>query len=191
MNQILENKKDKLQRKKFYITQFYISFFVIIFVLIYFSFRKFSENNVSEISNTATRSYNITRLYSNAISPNFTLNSSQEEIIGTISIPKLNLSYPIFSRCTDELLKISVCRFYGPDINTVGNLCIIGHNYNNRKFFSNLYLLEVNDIINIYGLDSNIVSYSIYEIFEVEPDNLDYLNQETKRCKRNYINYLQ
>lgn len=179
MNQILENRKSRLFKRKKYIIQFCISFFIIVFIIIYFSWKKYSESNVSKISNTTTKSYNITRLYSNNIKQNIIANDNTVTIIGTIEIPKINISYPIFSEYSDELLKISVCKLYGADINAVGNLCIIGHNYNNGYFFSNLYKLNINDIINIYNLNSDAVSYSIYKTYEINPDNLDYLSQDT------------
>lgn len=190
MNQILENKKDNFKNKKRYSIQFYIYFFLVICIIVYFSWRKYSENKISKISHATNKSYSITQLYSNSINTNITTNNNQLIIIGTIKIPKINISYPIFSEYSDELLKISVCKFYGPDINTIGNFCIIGHNYNNGDFFSNLYQLQINDVINIYDTNSNIISYYIYDIYEVEPDNLDYLSQETNRQKRNYFNYL-
>ena len=88
MNQILENKKSILQKKKRYVLQFYISFFIIICIIIYFSWKKYSENNISKISDTTSKSYNITRLYSNGKTSEFTANSNQIFIIGTIKIPK-------------------------------------------------------------------------------------------------------
>lgn len=183
MNQILENRKSRLFKRKKYIVQFCISFFIIIFIIIYFSWKKYLESNVSKISNTTTKSYNITRLYSNNIKQNIIANDNTVTVIGTIEIPKINISYPIFLEYSDELLKISVCKLYGADINTVGNLCIIGHNYNNGDFFSDLYKLNINDIINIYSLNSDAVSYSIYKIYEINPDNLDYLSQDTNGKK--------
>lgn len=181
MNQILENRKNKLQKKKRYMFQFYISFFIIICIIIYFSWKKHSENNISKISDVTSRSYNITRLYSNGKTSKFTANNNQIFIIGTIKIPKINISYPIFSEYSNDLLKVSVCKLYGSDLSEPGNLCIIGHNYNNGDFFSNLYLLKINDVIKIYDLNSSESSYYIYEIYEVDPNNLDYLDQNTGR----------
>ena len=190
MNQILENRKDNLENKKRFSIQFYIYVFIVICIIAYFSWKKLSENNISKTSDATNKSYNITRLYSNKINTNITANKNDITIIGFIEIPKINISYPIISKCSDELLKISVCKFYGPNVNTIGNLCITGHNYNNEKFFSNLYQVQINDIINIYDINSNIVSYYVYGIFEVEPDNLEHISQETKRKKRNNFNYM-
>lgn len=190
MNQILENKKNRLLKKRLYIIQFYAIISVLLSVIIHLSLKKFSEYNLSKISEIASSSYNITRLYSTPTNHNITTNSNHIPVIGAIEIPTLNISYPIFSNYSDELLKISVCKFYGPNINTPGNLCVIGHNYNNKKFFSDLYKLKTNDIIDIYDLNLNKVSYYIYEFYEIEPNNLEYLNQNTKRNKRDYFNYL-
>lgn len=188
MNQILENKKTQLQNKKKYKIQFYVSFLIIVFIILYLSYKKYNEYIYSKISNATNKSYSITRLYSKG--SNYLTNNNQTSIIGTIKIPKLNISYPIFSEYSDELLKISVCRFYGPDLNSSGNLCIIGHNYNNGDFFSDLYKLNINDVIEIYDLNSLKTSYYIYDIFEVNASDLKYLNQDTNRKKRNHTNYL-
>ena len=190
MNQILENKKDNLKNKRRFSIQFYIYFFLVFCIITYFSWKKYSENDFSKTSDATNKSYSITRLYSNTTNINITANNNPVTIIGTIKIQKINISYPIFSEYSDELLKISVCKFYGPDTNTIGNMCIIGHNYNNGNFFSDLYKLQINDIIDIYDAKANIVSYYIYDIYEVEADNLDYLSQETNREKRNYFDYL-
>ena len=181
MNQILENKHIKLFKKRKYITILCICFIFIIGIMLYFFFKKYNEKHISEISNITAKSYNIIHLYSNDINSDYIANNNNAMIIGTIKIQKINISYPIFSEYSEELLKLSVCKLYGPDINTSGNLCIIGHNYNNDEFFSNLSTLQINDVIDIYDLKSNSMSYYLYERTEVEPDNLNYLNQDTHR----------
>ena len=191
MNQILENKKTKKLNKRLYSFQFFMSCFIILIFIIYLFWQNYSEKHVKKISQSTVKNYNITRLYSNNTGGTIKANDNLISIIGTIEIPKINISYPIFSDYSDELLKISVCKFYGPNINSIGNFCIIGHNYNTSDFFSNLYLLESKDIINIYASNRNKISYEVYESYEVEPDDLSYLFQESKRRKRNNINYMQ
>lgn len=181
MNQILENKKNMLKKKRKYNFQFYLSILFVLGLFVHFLYKKFNEINFSKISEATNKSYSITHLYQNNINSNLITNETKITIIGTIKIPKINLSYPIFSEYSDELLKISVCKFYGPDINSAGNFCIIGHNYNNEAFFSNLYKLNINDTINIYDTNSNIISYDIYRIYEVNSDDLSYLDQDTNR----------
>ena len=69
--------------------------------------------------------------------------------IGVIEIPKINLSYGILNKTTDEILKLSPTKFWGPDPNKIGNLCVVGHNYRNSKFFSKVPTLVNGDIIKV------------------------------------------
>ncbi len=190
MNQILENKKSKIFNKKLYIVQFSILFVIISCLIIYSFWEKHSKNNTKKTSDATRKSYSLSFLYSTI--PNATLKAEETivSIIGVIEIPKLNISYPILSKCSDELLKISVCKFYGPDLNEPGNLCIAGHNYDNEDFFSKLFLLNEDDMITIYNINSKKTVYYIYSIYEIDPKDMRYLSQDTNRTKGSYITYL-
>lgn len=91
---------------------------------------------------------------------------------GIIHIPIIDLYYPVFSHLTEDLLKISPCKFYGdtPDVN--GNICIAGHNYDNSLFFSNLFRLSIGDKIFIFDNDGIQYVYFIYDIYEVKDTDL-------------------
>ena len=54
--------------------------------------------------------------------------------LAIIRIPKIDLEYGIVDHWSNELLKMSPCKFHGCDPNEVGNFCIVGHNYRNDKF---------------------------------------------------------
>lgn len=99
--------------------------------------------------------------------------------IGTINIPSINVNYPILSTYSDALLKISPCKFHGPNPNEVGNLCIAGHNYKNSKFFSKVPTLKNGDIIEIKDLGGNIIEYAVYDKFIVNPNELECTSQLT------------
>lgn len=190
MNQILENQKIKKLNKKIYLIQFLIIFFIISCLIIYFLYQKYSSINTKKISQATHKGYLLSRLYSTNVNTTIKSNNSNTSIIGNIEIPKLKISYPIFSKCSDELLKISVCKFYGSELNLPGNLCIAGHNYDNGDFFSNLSLLKIQDVINIYDTNNIKTSYIIYNIYEVFPTDMHYLSQETNRSSRNNSCYL-
>ena len=101
------------------------------------------------------------------------------DTVGSISIPSINVYYPILSETTESLLKVSVCKFWGSNPNEVGNLCIAGHNYRNQKFFSKVPDLPVGDIIEITDLSNNTVRYKIYDIYTVLPNETQCLSQRT------------
>ena len=103
--------------------------------------------------------------------------------IGVINIPSINVNYPIPSTYTDELLKIAPCRFHGPNPNEVGNLCIAGHNYKNSKFFSKVPNLQLGDKIEITDLSGRMLTYTVYDKFIVNPDELECTSQLTNGNK--------
>ena len=103
--------------------------------------------------------------------------------IGVINIPSINVNYPILSTYTDELLKIAPCRFHGPNPKEVGNLCIAGHNYKNSKFFSKVPNLQLGDKIEITDLSGRMLTYTVYDKFIVNPDELECTSQLTNGNK--------
>ena len=180
MNQILIIKK----YKKFFVIQLIVSLIIICLLLIaqfsYSIYIKKKEN----ISKQLMSNYSISQLYSNTEKLSDIINTYQNEqhqftVIGVIEIPKINISYPILSNVSDELLKIAPCKISGPMPNEMGNLCIAGHNYENYKFFSKVPNLNVNDEIIIYNLNGNKQTYLVYDKYEVDILDLSPL-QESK-----------
>ena len=112
-----------------------------------------------------------------------TSEGSRYSIIGEISIPNIEVNYPIIVPESmdniNELLKISVCKFHGADPNEVGNLCIVGHNYRNSKFFNKVQYLETGDIIVVKDLSGRTLNYKIYKHFIVDPDDVSCTSQLT------------
>ena len=108
---------------------------------------------------------------------------SEYSMIGEINIPSLSINYPIILPDNldniDALLKISVCKFHGANPNEVGNLCIVGHNYKNSKFFSKIQSMNIGDIIEIKDLTGTVLKYSVYDKFIVEPDDVACTSQLT------------
>jgi LPXTG-site transpeptidase (sortase) family protein len=118
-----------------------------------------------------------------------TANGYQYMTIGTINIPKINVKYPILDGLTDsteeteDLLKISPTKFWGPELNEVGNFCIVGHNYRNTRFFSKVPTLESGDIIEITDLSGQTIQYKVYNKYQVEPTDVSCTTQLTNGKK--------
>ncbi|MFR8233809.1 MAG: sortase [Clostridia bacterium] len=108
---------------------------------------------------------------------------------GRIEIPKIKVDYPILSgetkseQETESLLKISPLKFHGPEINEIGNYCIVGHNYRNSKFFSKVPTLQNGDIIRITDMSGKVVEYSVYSKYNVVPTDVSCTSQETNGKK--------
>lgn len=114
-----------------------------------------------------------------------TSNGTRYYPIATINIPKIDCEYPIIDRTTDELLKISPCKFHGAAPNQVGNFCIVGHNYRNDKFFSHVPELSIGDEIEITDSigDTGTLTYKVYDKYVVEPENTECTTQRTNGMK--------
>ena len=100
-------------------------------------------------------------------------------IAATISIPKIRYNAPIITETTEELLKIAPTKLFGPEPNTVGNFCIVGHNYKDERFFSNLKELETGDLVYLSDRNNNKMTYKVYDKYEIYETNLECTNQDT------------
>lgn len=182
MNQILLNHKSNKKKKFFYTILLFLTLIIILFILLYFLLNIYSRNKSEKFSFFLTNLFNLENLYSDY--DNYTtvkLNLNEDFlVIGIIEIPKIEIKYPILSNTNDELLKISPCRFYGPYPNHIGNMCIASHNYDDNRFFSNLYKLNLGDIINIYDSNNLCVSYKVYEKYEISSKDTSCTSQNTE-----------
>lgn len=108
--------------------------------------------------------------------------------VATISIPKINVNYPIIqgeagtAEEIEELLKISPSKYWGCEPNEVGNFCIVGHNYRNKKFFSKVPTLVVGDTIDITDFsvpNGRTITYEVYDKYTVDPSDTSCTTQLT------------
>ena len=97
-----------------------------------------------------------------------------------LTIPKLDISYPVLSKTSDELLKISLNKYWGNGPNNVGNYCIVGHNYANGKLFGKLSQMEIGDIAELKSTSNGkTVQYEAYAKYTVNPDDVSCTSQLT------------
>lgn len=118
-----------------------------------------------------------------------TQNGFKYTTIARVSIPKINVNYPILDGVTDSveeteaLLKISPTKFWGVDPNEVGNMSIVGHNYRNSKFFSKVPNLVNGDVIEIQDLSGETLQYKVYDKYIVDPSDVSCTNPRTNGSK--------
>ena len=96
-----------------------------------------------------------------------------------LNIPRLGINYPVISEWSDELLKISVNKYWGPKPNEVGNYCIVGHNYKSGKMFGNLPAITNGDIIELTDMTGRTIKYSVYDRYQVTPTDTACTSQLT------------
>ena len=108
-----------------------------------------------------------------------TASGEKYTIIGSIKIPKISIEYDILSSTSVDLLKISVNKYWGANPNEVGNMCILGHNWFDARFFGRLHLLEINDVVEITDCYDRTEQYYVYDKFVVEPEDTSCTSQIT------------
>ncbi|MBR3324571.1 MAG: sortase [Clostridia bacterium] len=104
-------------------------------------------------------------------------NSYDTEAI--LSFPRLGIKYPVLSEEDDKLLKVSLCKYWGPSPNSIGNYCVVGHNYKSGKMFGKLSNAETGDEVKLSDLSGRTITYSIYNKFKVDPTDVSCTSQLT------------
>ena len=100
-------------------------------------------------------------------------------VVGTIRIPKINLSYPILERATTKSIEKSVAVLYGPGPNQIGNTVIVGHNYRDGSLFGSNDKLKLGDKVYIKDPTGTEIKYNIYNIYTTSPEDGDYMIRDT------------
>ncbi len=103
--------------------------------------------------------------------------TGEDGVIGILEIPRFNAELPIIGKWSYNLLKISICRYKGPDPNEKGNLVLIGHNYKSGAHFGILKNVEVGDELFLTNaFTGERVRYEVYQVKSIAPDAFSALN---------------
>lgn len=93
-------------------------------------------------------------------------------IEGIIEIPSIGLKYPIINQTNDEAMKISVTKFWGGNINEIGNYTIAGHNNLDGTMFGKVKKLQKGDNIRLTNLYGETVEYKIFDMYVIDPNDV-------------------
>lgn len=100
-----------------------------------------------------------------------------------LTIPKINLDTYVFQNHSKAALDVGLTRYYGPNANEVGNYCIAGHNFLRKNMFGRLTELKKGDKFTLTDKKHGAVTYKIYDIYKVKPEQTEVLSQETNGKK--------
>lgn len=110
----------------------------------------------------------------------YTANSGDAyTVIAMLNIPSLGIEYPVLSKTTDELMEISLNKFWGAEPNEVGNCCIVGHNYLNLTHFGKLPQIKKGDEVEITDAKGRTLTYVVYDTYIVNPEDTKCTSQLT------------
>lgn len=94
------------------------------------------------------------------------------KVVGIIKIPKIELEYPILETTSVETLKLSITKFWGNQINEIGNVTLAGHNNLSGTMFGKTKKLEIGDIIELTDIQNVTLKYEIFDKFVIDPNDI-------------------
>lgn len=102
-------------------------------------------------------------------------------VVGTMKIPAIGLEYPIVEETSSTALENALVALYpsGDNLNLPGNTVIIGHNYRNGKFFSNIKKLTNGAKIYITDFRGKSLTYEVYNIFIADQSDTSFYSRDT------------
>lgn len=211
MNQILITEKlyvtpELKKKKKIYQFAFFISIICVFMLSSYYIYAEYDRNKSEEVSQKILAGIDDTTVNKDDGILRVALESDNQEqdvIIeeqndenkyvtqsgqsytteAVLNIPTLGINYPVLSETSEELLKISLNKFWGPSPNEVGNYCVVGHNYKNKKMFGRLSEIKNGDFVELTDNSGKTVKYTVYNKYVVEPSDVSCTSQLTNGNK--------
>lgn len=183
-------RRERSRKKK----QRLINYFIIIImlaILIWIQFEEYNEKTIEKneyITQSLSLENNISKLTINQLEENIAINRVPETyknyaVVAKLEIPKIELETFVLQEFSENALNVSVTKFWGPNPNEKGNLCIAGHNFKKKNMFSNLKKIEIGDRIFIEDNKNGKLEYEVYEIYTVLPQDTSCLSQNTEGNK--------
>ena len=83
--------------------------------------------------------------------------AQEENFLGVLTIPALDLELPVYATCDDERMKDTVCRYSGST--DTKDLVIAGHNY--KRNFGELTNLQPGDEVTLQTMDGQEYCYQV------------------------------
>lgn len=145
-----------------------------------FIFKSRMENTTNIMDTMANESPQENVVDDELVVQEYNIDGKNYEVIGVLNIPSLEIEYPVLSTTSTELLKVSLNKYWGPNPNKPGNFCILGHNYNDSRFFGKLNKIKEKDFIQLTDMKGDTLNYYVYDTFTVNPDNTDCTSQLTE-----------
>lgn len=140
------------------------------------------NNNGEETENVTLNSTTETPIESSGTSGSGTKKKYYNySVVGTMKIPAINLEYPIVENVTGPALEKALVALYpsGDNLNLPGNTVIIGHNYRNGTFFSNLKKLSNGAKIYVTDYRGKSLTYEVYNKFETSSTDTSFYSRDT------------
>ena len=157
-----------------------ILLFVTTLTLIIIKYTKnhINENNVKEVVSDVRTQIEINSAKKDSEKKQVKAQYYGYNVVGIISIPKIGIEYPILDVTNEKSMKISITKFWGNNVNDIGNFTMAGHNNIDDTMFGATDKLKNGDKIQMTDLSGKTLTYSIYEIQTLLETDADYISKD-------------
>lgn len=116
---------------------------------------------------------------------NMPLSIAGYKVLGQVVIKDLGIEQYILNLPEDDALKNGVAKIYGAALNSPGNFCMAGHNY--EGIFKDLEKLNVGDKFIVRDTKNVEFEYKVTSVKTVDPDDLNCLLQDKSKIEMTLI----
>ena len=155
-----------------------ILLFVTTLTLIIIKYTKnhINENNVKEVVSDVS-----TQIEINSAKKDFEKQQVKAQyygynVVGIISIPKIGIEYPILDVTNEKSMKISITKFWGNNVNDIGNFTMAGHNNIDDTMFGATDKLKNGDKIQMTDLSGKTIEYEVFSQYIIDPNDVTCVN---------------
>ena len=177
-----------------------ILLFVTTLTLIIIKYTKnhINENNVKEVVSDVRTQIEINSAKKDSEKKQVKAQYYEYNVVGIISIPKIGIEYPILDVTNEKSMKISITKFWGNNVNDIGNFTMAGHNNIDDTMFGATDKLKNGDKIQMTDLSGKTIEYEVFSQYIIDPNDVTCVNSvdpETRKitlitCKNGRSNRL-
>ena len=93
-------------------------------------------------------------------------------VVGIITIPKIGIEYPILDTTNEKTMKVAITKFWGNNVNELGNFTMAGHNNKDGTMFGKTKRLNIGDKIEMTDLTGRTLEYEIFDQYLIDPNDV-------------------
>lgn len=155
-----------------------ILLFVTTLTLIIIKYTKnhINENNVKEVISDVRTQIEINSAKKDSEKKQVKAQYYEYNVVGIISIPKIGIEYPILDVTNEKSMKISITKFWGNNVNDIGNFTMAGHNNIDDTMFGATDKLKNGDKIQMTDLSGKTIEYEVFSQYIIDPNDVTCVN---------------
>lgn len=155
-----------------------ILLFVTTLTLIIIKYTKnyINENNVKEVVSDVRTQIEINSAKKDSEKKQVKAQYYGYNVVGIISIPKIGIEYPILDVTNEKSMKISITKFWGNNVNDIGNFTMAGHNNIDDTMFGATDKLKNGDKIQMTDLSGKTIEYEVFSQYIIDPNDVTCVN---------------